>query len=542
MPWKVVVAALLGGAVFGLLAMPHRLADASSHVLMADSLLHDHDLRYEPGDLARAHALHFEDLPAGLFLVRHGDARWTYGKPVPYAFAALPWYALFGPRGFLGLNGMLLAALVLLGAATVQPQLGWRRGTLVAALVYAGSIVPVYLHWIDPFLFLTALIALGIAAHHRGWPALSGATFGVAAAYRVPYAIIAMVPLALDVYRRRGAAALRFAGAAGAVALVVGLLTYASLGQWSPYTGDRFYFETLVPFETPDQVGVPFSRSNLNEQWHLENPVEIARGLGYFLAGRSAGILLYFPTFFACLLWVRRWTVEKVLWLGAVLAFALALELMIPHNRSGGVHALGNRFFVLLPIALCFVDFVAWQPWRIAGSLFVGALALPIVQAPVEHSREPGRAMLAWPQRLFPFEWPLAEHVSYPAEFPGLLALTENQYYWETPPGAVWTIGGTRAEFVVVRRGDQPARVKLWSLLPEGTVSDGGVERTLHFDGAAHEITLEHPMVVYRNEYGRGGETAVYALGIETSAAVRLAARGGSEDRRALGVFVQPVR
>ena len=268
---------------------------------------------------------------------------------------------------------------------------------------------------------------------------------------------------------------------------------------------------------------------------------DLARGLVHFVVGRYAGILLYFPTFFVCLLWVRRWDTEKLLWLAVVFGFALVLEIAVPHNRIGGTHALGNRFFVLLPVALCFVDFLDRRAARLVGSLLLALLAVPILRAPLDHSLTPGRMLLAWPHRLFPFEWPLAENVSYVARFPGLDALTDNQYLWEGSPGGVWTLGGTRAEFALVRRRDQPARVKLWSLLPEARITDGRVTRTLRFDGAAREITLVHPMAVYRNEYGTGGETAVYGLGLETQGVVPASAVGHGSDLRRLGVFVQPL-
>jgi len=534
-----VCAVLSAGAVGGSLATPHRLADASSFVLMTDSLLHDGDLRFDRVDLARAKALRFDDVPAGLMLVKRADGVYAYGKPALYALVAVPWYALLGVRGFLALNGVLLAALVLIGAAVVAPRLGWRNGVLVAAGVHGLSVVPAYLHWIDPFLLLSVLVAGGFAAHRRGWPALCGAALGAAAAYRFPYAVLLAVPLVLHLHAGRMQAAGRLVAGALAIALGLATITFVSAGQWSPYTGDRYYYEASMPFETPEEVGRPFSRDGVLERWQPPPVAQVMRGLVDFVVGRYAGVLLYFPTFFACLLWLRRWDVERVAWLMAIAGFALALELTVPHNRIGGAHALGNRFFVLLPIALGFVDGVAWRPWRVAGSIALALLAMPVVRSPVDLSHVPGRTLLAWPQRLFPFEWSLAEHVSYPACFPGFCALSDNQYDWEASSGAVWTVGGTRADFVLVRPSESPARLRLWSFLPEARVIDGDTVRTVRFDGGAREITLARPKVVYRNEYAGDRETAVYAVTIETDRAFRPALHGFNADERALGVHVR---
>jgi hypothetical protein len=540
-PVRVVWAILVGGALCGLLATPHRLADASSFVLMTDSLLHDGDLRYERRDLARARALRFDDVPAGLMLVKDANGDYAYGKPALYPVAALPWYALFGVRGFLGMNGFLLGALVVLGADLLAPMLGWRSAVVVAADVYALSVVPTYVHWIDPFLALCVLVAGGLAAHRRGRPVLAGAAFAAAAMYRFPYALLLAVPLVAHLRAGRGGDAARVAAGAVAAALVMATFTYASIGQWSAYTGDRYHYENVFPFETTTaEVGRPSSRDDVLEHWRLPAPSDVAAGLADFVVGRAAGVLLYFPSFFVCLLWMRRWDVERIGWLVAVGGFALVLELMVPHNRVGGSYALGNRFFVLLPLAFGLIHDGGWSRWRLAGSAALAVLAAPLVVTPGPGVLAPGRTLVAWPQRAFPFEWSLAEHVTYPATFPGLFALTDNQYDWEPASGKVWTVGGTRAEFVLVRPDGAPPRVNLISLLPEARVVDGGVGYTVRFDGGPQQITLSHPRTVYRNEYG-GAETAVYHLEIETDQAVVPSAAGLNADGRPLGVAVQPV-
>lgn len=541
-PAKVICALLLAGTVVGLLDTPRRLGDASNYVLMADSLLHDGDLYYEPEDLERARAINLADLPAGLMLVRRADGVYVYGKPALYPAVALPWYAAFGVRGFVALNGFLLAALVVLGAELLAPVVGWQRGLLAAAVVYLFSAAPAYLHWIDPFLLLMTLIAGGVLAVRRGWMTLAGVAFGATAVCRFPYAVLGAVPVLFALRAGRPGAALRYVAGAAAIGIAATAIIFVAAGQWSPYTGERYYFPRLVPFQTAAMaMPAPFTRSSVLDRWQMPTAGGLVQDLGYFLVGRAGGVLLYFPTFFACALWARRWNAEKLCWLGAVVAFALALELTIPHNRLGGSHAIGNRFFVLLPIGLCFIDFVAWRPLRVAASALLATLAVPVLLATTMYSVDPGRVLLLWPHRLFPFEWPLANHVSYPVRFPRLFALTENQYYWEDPPGAVWTIGGTRAEFVTVRSRDREIRVKLWSLLPEAEITNGDTTEVMQFDGAQHEITLREPRATFLDEYSARGPVAVYYLAIATDRGIPAYLHGDADDARYLGVYVQPI-
>ena len=253
-----VAALVLGiGAAAGFTVTPRRLADASTLVLMTDSLRFDGDLRYDPHDLVRAKALGLGDLPAGLMLLEPTPGSYVYAKPVLYPILALPWYAALGVRGFFVMNGVLLGILALAGAALLAPRTGWTAAFAIALGVHALSVGPIYLHWIDPFLPLSALVALGLLAHRRGLVGASGAAFGALVSYRFPYLAPAVVPLALHLGARRVRAAAYFGVAAATTWLVLAAVTVASTGQWSSYTGPRFYFPTEVPFERSGDVGVP---------------------------------------------------------------------------------------------------------------------------------------------------------------------------------------------------------------------------------------------------------------------------------------------
>ncbi|MGH7790235.1 MAG: hypothetical protein ACRERC_25430 [Candidatus Binatia bacterium] len=527
---------LAAGLTVGWLTPPQRIADASPYVMMADSLWHDGDLAYAPEDYARTRVMQFQDLPVGLMLLEHGDG-WLYAKPLLYPLVALPFYAVFGVQGFMVLNGLLCAVLLLLGADIAAPRLGWRAGLLAALVVFGGSVTFVYRFWIDPFLLLTCLAAVAVASWQRRRPGACAAAIALMAAVRFPYLALVVAPVGLALHARQWRALVRFALVGLLVAGGALLATRLATDQWSPYTGQRHYFGSDVPYRTAaTPAGFAASRDVAFEARALPAVADVAQGLSNFVFGRFGGILLYFPTFFACAFWVRRWTADKVAWPLAVAAFALTLVVVIPHNSLGGEHAVGNRFFVVLPAALVLIDSIGWQPWRLLPTALLVLLAVPVIQAPQEFSRGPGRQMVLAPYRWFPFEWPLVRHVYFPGRFGDLHALTDNQYYWEPDPGGVWTMGGRTAEFVITRRADRPVTVQLWSLLPEAEIADGGVAQTIPFDGQRRSITLSHPMAMVRDEYGGADEPllAVYWLTVTTPHGVTK-----GEDPRYLGVFVQ---
>jgi hypothetical protein len=131
----------------------------------------------------------------------------------------------------------------------------------------------------------------------RGWPATSGAALGAVAACRFPYAFVAAVPVLLALRARRPWDAARVVAGAVAAGGVLVAITWASTGQSSPYTGERYWFSGAVPFETQADVsGLPFSRDGLVGDWQPPRLADVAGGLFDFVTGRYAGILLYFPT------------------------------------------------------------------------------------------------------------------------------------------------------------------------------------------------------------------------------------------------------
>jgi hypothetical protein len=536
---------LAAGVGVGLLTPPRRLGDASTYVLMVDSLWADGDLTYEPRDLARARALQVDDLPAGLFLLK-GPSGYTYAKPITYPLAALPWYALFGVRGLLAFNGALLATLLLLGADILAPRIGWPAGLGVSALAVGASVIPAYLHWIDPYLFCTTLIAAAAAAWRRGRPAWCAVALVVVASCRAPYIVLVGAPVALCLLTRRWRAAVGVVAAAAVMAGALAVAGRLACGQWSPYLGDRVYYLNEVPFERGAGGGPLGIRSGRDSELALRWP-----GVGdwaqtniYFFFGRFGGVLVYYPTLLACALWARRWDREKLVWLAALLAVCVALQLAVPHNMVGGRQAVGNRFFVFLPIAFLWIDFIAWRALRALASGLLLLVAAPVAQAPLYLSLNPGAQMVDFPYRLLPVEWTEAPSIAFPVAFPfpGMNGLDANQYGWESD--GVWTIGGRRTEFVWYRPQEEaPLRVSLWSRVPSARIEDGGVPSEIHFTPEAGQvdITLTHPRAVFRDETHHLNAYVVYSLAVATNTGTWGYTVGAADDRRFLGVFVRPI-
>ena len=531
---------LLAGLVVGLLTAPRRLADASTYVLAVASLYADGDLTYAPVDLARAQTMQFDDLPNGLFLVRR-DGQYVYGKPFLYPLAALPFYAAFGVRGFMVLNGLLLAALILLGADILSHRLAWPRALLASAIVFGFTVTVAYLFWIDPFLLACTLVAAAVAAYRRDHPLLAALPLALLAFVRAPYALLAVAPAALYASSRRWRMLVSYAAGVILVGATLVGVEWARTGTWATYTGQRFYYRTAFPYQREldePQIGIPSSVDVGRIEW--PGLTEVLRRNAYFAAGRFAGIVPYFPTLLACLVWSRRWDREKWLWLLALIATCEALQFAMPYNPFGGRHTLGNRLFVLLPVALLWVEAVRATRWRLAATAALLAVAVPVVEKPYYLSLHPGRQMLDVPYRYLPFEWPDAANINFPFQLGGMGALSANQYDWED--GAVWTRGATTADFVMFRRHDQTEPIRLWSFLPHARVVDGDVLLPLDWlPGRDIDIVLSHPVAYFIDDRGSGERYDVYRLRITTDDGTPASSVSLRKDNRFVGVRVRPL-
>lgn len=540
------VALLLAGAIGGFAVRPHRVADASTYLMMADSLWHDGDLAYEPRDLARADALALEGHPGGLFLVERSDGGFRYGKPPFYALAALPFYALLGIRGFFVMNGMLLAGVVLVGGLLLADRLPWPRALAASACAVAASVTVAYLHWIDPFLLASFLVAAALLAWRDRRPALCGACLAALGSVRAPYLLLTAAPVALYLGGARWQALARFVLGALAAVLVLVAVTAAAGGEILPYVGTRRLVFESVPFAAgPGDRGRGFlvdHGANLGTGSAL-GVAALLRSNLYFWLGRFGGVIPYAPSFVACLFWTERWTADRLIWLAAALGVGLALQLAMPFSFAGGAHALGNRYFVLLPVSLAMIDSTSLRRGRVIAAAGLVSFVAPVAVAPAYYTVHAGEQIAAAPIRWLPFEWTQAAAMDLPARYPGgVYALTDRQHDWEPEQGGVWTVGDARSEFVLVRRGDTPPVVRLWSHLPRAFVDDGSGRREVALapDGGA-EVTLR-PMARFEDR-SRDADPriGVYHLVVESPGGFRPVDLGLGADRRYLGVLVRPV-
>ena len=584
-------------------------SDEATYYMIGMSLVHDGDITYRKEDLVRVWR-EFPAGPAGVFLKRGrtvggapdpDQGRYFYGKSFIYPLVAAPFVLLFGTNGFLVLNAIVLALVLLCGYLFLHARSGpWPSAILAAAFVIA-SVVPVYFVQIMPEVFNLSLACLAYfcwlykevaspARSPRGTAWLFSGRSDIAAAVllgiltfsKPPSAMLFVAPVLWGFFRLKAEATSSADPVASAFrrkillpvvafVLVAGGLfavNVASSGEWNYQGGERKSYIFEFPFQnqvTRPEVGAPKSREEIlggvifNPRTFTSN---LTHNLEYFFIGRYAGMLGYFfPGFFAMVALVaapKRRPGWQWLALAAALSQGLFFVIATPYTWSGG--GVGNRYFFtgygvmlfLLPpiesIALAFA------PWFI-GALFVA----PLVLNPFVSAARPASNADAGPLRLLPVELTLLNDLPIFTEpdrgrvwfgdlgqgDPGfLLSFLDHNAYGPEVDKSFWVRGGSRAELVI--KTDRAIRKATFTIASGPVATDvtiriGGRRQTVHLEpGQSEQVSMSMPPGLPYEKEIQGG-LLWHASVSCTSGFTPIFYDANASDARYLGVRVRPM-
>lgn len=566
---RILLFACLGLLLLGLAAASFRLrltslpvGEEATHLMMAQSLWRDQDLRFEQRDLARAYRV-WSGGPSGLTLLTpDGGRTLRYAEPMAYALAAAPFYGLLGAAGLPILNMALWLGMAAAAAALFKDA----PALLLAGFFWASAALG-YVFRASPEVFLMACLFFALLLWRRGrerpaadWRlAAAGALLGAACLHQPALALLGgAVALDLGLQSRwRTAALLVLSGA-----LVLGLLAAGQrrmAGAWNPAHPpvgvQRRAFAAELPLESSQDVWQAYGKAPAAGVDGSEAARWLPRNLGYFLVGRHAGLLPYFPFGLLVLALFVRGPRDRSAWLmaAALLLIVLLGLLLEPHRWQGGPGALGNARFAVLYPALLFL------PRRLAAR---SSLLLPFAAAGLWASASVAGAVVAAP--VFPSD--LAALRALPLELsllggtgrlPGYEARNWGQGLWIVPrtafwieeghPNGVWVRGASTSEVVVV--SPQPLRrlhFSVHSLIAENEmVAESSVERVrVRFDSEPKRNGTPVDLAVAPAGTNLGllpgaAREWVYRFTLSASDGIIPARRlAGSRDPRYLGVFL----
>lgn len=599
------IAAAIVLAVFGGIALSIDVprttigihSDEATYFLIGHSIAADGDLEYRREDLLRAFA-EYPSGPSGVFLKKGqtldgrpdpDTERLYYGKSYVYPLIASPLIKLFGTNGFLMLNALLLASVVLAAYAFLSARSSPAVALSLALAFVFATVVPAYAFWIAPELFNFALGCLAyfcwlykeVAPPGRSkWlrdgrsDIVAAAILGLVAFSKVTNALLVVPIVVWLAWRREWTRAILASAAFWIVMLLLFAGNVATSGDWN-YQGGSINGEVTrrtfyprgggapgYPFEQPGvgfDVGHDKARNDSLTEIIFDRRVFFTN-LGwnslYVLIGRHTGLVPYFfPAVFAmgAMFWFRA---RRAPWQWFVLASGLAQIYLFmisqPYTWNGSGGSVGNRYFMgaygifvflVPPIHSITASVVPW----FVGLLFAGKIVLNPFHAsffPAQHSWD-------GPVRIFPVERTLVLDIPINTDpqrvriwFGSdprfqIYYLDDNAFFRE-PDDAFWVRGDARADILV--KVAEPVKTIQFGL----KAGPSPVKGTVRLGRRSHAYDLQpggSTTIVF--EAGAGFPyqgTRVWNVSISTEGGfLPRAYDSASTDVRYLGVKVAPV-
>lgn len=444
-------------AYISLTAPVHRMGDTSTYYMQTQSIANDFDIQYEQKDLQRTLENKFDDLPAGLFLIKNAYGNYFYGKEYSYALFSAPFYKILGNNGILLFNSLMFFSMIYMGYLFLK-----RKNSDVVALIFSilyffASIAFLYILWIHAEIFNMFIITLGFFLWYR-YTEINSQTeddtgktsqrqnnllftaafvFGLAAYAKIPNVFLFIPLLGWELYNRRYRTLLFCVSSFLLPLIILYGFFYFTTGEISPYGGDRLYYVSQFPFmkgyNTEVELGTKWVTYGDNSSFFYNmikskfEKIEITvlfYDIFYFIFGRFIGIAWYYmPAIIALFLMLKSGLEYYDLGLKAILyskhnikylliVFALILNILFyivnsPTNFFGGMHTVGNRYFYVYPVFLFIVDKIKFDKKLILFFIFALIFTLPININPEENSIQPFMHTTKIPYSVLPLEYPL---------------------------------------------------------------------------------------------------------------------------------------
>lgn len=484
------------------LRLPHLkyrgfLSDEATYLAIAESLVFDKDIYYEPKDLIRI-VENYPSGPQGIFLRKTIGNRLVYAKSIIYSLFASPFYAVFKERGFITFNVILFMLSSFLAWKWLMLIFRDSKPAIAISLVFFFcSVAFLYLFWMTPEIFNLSLVSMGIILFSyklnyekrqcaddqspiekfllSKYSSTLASIFIALATCSKPPNIILTIPIGLFLLKDKKWKELFICATAFVLIIVIFFGSYYMLtGDWNFMGGERKTFYQRLPFDNPtstfDILGVSHTAGNYWDEYHINFNI-IANNLIYFFVGRFSGIFLYFPITLVILcsyIFAKKDKFSILIFILIIMQI-LGYTILIPHNYFGGGGTLGNRYFMnIYPLFLILIrSNFSMRKLLLTGllaALFIGQMLMNVLYFsfyPFAHAKY-------FPYTIFPPEMTMVENlptnVNYHAfrialeSSPKFYLYYLNDNFYVPERGGFWIPGKKEVEFII-EVGFKPSKI-----------------------------------------------------------------------------------
>lgn len=137
-------------------------SDEAVYYMMAQSLAFDRDMEYTRQDLQRVYEEGWYAGPQGVYLTKVDDGKIYYGKYLTYSLFLAPFIAIFGLKGFLILNVLLLGLMIWIAWVYLRQFNPQNISLFFALTFFLLSASFIYTFWLTPETFNMFCVTFGL--------------------------------------------------------------------------------------------------------------------------------------------------------------------------------------------------------------------------------------------------------------------------------------------------------------------------------------------------------------------------------------------
>jgi len=389
-------------------------SDESSYFSLTQSIAYDFDIEYTREDLVRIKKL-FQTGPEAVYLKKSKDGKLTFAKFFSYPLIAAPFFRIFGVRGFLILNSLMIFFSLLMGYLFLKKYHDNLKSLLFSIIFILATVIPVYIWWMTADLFNFFMVFCGLffffyPFKNRRLIYLSPLFFSLGIFSKPTIIFPAAILFLLLLYRREWKRFAIYTLIAATVCSALLFFYYSQTGEFNPMGGERRSFHAKFPYEKPEYTfenGFKMSIDNYKKRFFLTPEVAILN-LFYYFFGRFTGMLIYFfPGVFILFFYFfqKREKEDHFIFAAIITGILVYILFLDPVNYFGGSGSVGNRYFMTVYPLLFFLGFKN----RKIRFLHVPAIAALIFLSGIYmdmnyHSAYSRYAGMSFPSNLFPPE------------------------------------------------------------------------------------------------------------------------------------------
>ncbi|WP_455437065.1 ArnT family glycosyltransferase [Hungatella hathewayi] len=349
--------------------------DMGTYIPQAMSWAFDGDNIFDQNDLERFCETVSANGPGGLFLNEHNNI-YYYSKPMLYGIIISPLVKLLGINGILVANVLMFVGMIFLIAYYLKQYNTTKLSFIFTIPFFCCSLMLPYLFIAHADIFLAFMLCVLLFSLQQfkyyterenkklsqRWLYIMGILQGLCIYQRSPLIFFAAAIFFSLIIKKNYKQAYQFFLISLIPFIIFTFIQFSQTGSFSCYSGTRYYVSDILGGLNSSIDNLKLKKMSTDEMSifsritsTIRNPKSLIYNFMYYFIGRQTGIFIYAPFILCILIMIRTSLTKNYEILLGIIGFVFFFFFENPRNYFGGAQSFGNRYFLQIMPAFCFL-------------------------------------------------------------------------------------------------------------------------------------------------------------------------------------------